>query len=61
MKTGELGPRIQVCWYLGKYPNHDELDNRFMKTKFEAYKYMFSHMKMADEIIKELCEIKEGK
>ena len=33
-----MGPKIQVCCYMGEYPNHDELDNWFVFTKNEAFK-----------------------
>jgi hypothetical protein len=40
---------IQVCWYTGKYPNHEELDNALVITKYGAYKYVGTHRKMALE------------
>ena len=31
------GNDIQVCCYEGDYPNHNELDNWFVNTKWDAY------------------------
>ena len=36
MKLSESGA-IQVCCYLDNYPDHSELDNWFVMSKWDAY------------------------
>ncbi|HDY66581.1 MAG TPA: hypothetical protein ENH85_02190 [Candidatus Scalindua sp.] len=44
--TARLDPKIQVCGYSGKYPNHDELDNWMVSTKLDAYKTIHKDQEM---------------
>lgn len=32
--------KIQVCWYIGEWPKHEELENEFLPTKREALQYL---------------------